>query len=281
MESEDDISAAVRSLGNALCTLTVERDGEEITIGNIALPQDEEDGTFYRVPDFLVGEGDARPCEVTHYHAASASAGLNSGDVIRAVNGKKTPVYSDITWEIGLAGDSPVTLTLDRGGEEVTLQGIVFPVTSQDGIILGSPDFGLAAKPLEGVFPTLGRAFSECVSTAKVIYRSLIELVAGRFGTAGLSGPIGVGKVVEEAASYGILTLLELFVMISINLGICNLLPLPALDGGRLIFVILEMIRRKPVNQKYETMIHTVGMVLLLILTALIAAQDIFKLIGG
>ncbi|MBQ2252462.1 MAG: site-2 protease family protein, partial [Clostridia bacterium] len=112
-------------------------------------------------------------------------------------------------------------------------------------------------------------------------YRSLVQMIAGRFGTAGISGPIGVAGTIGEVASYGFAPLLQLFVLISINLGLCNLLPLPALDGGRLLFVILEMIRRKPINPKYETAIHAVGMILLLALTGIIAVMDITRLIGG
>ena len=284
--TEAELNAAIDALKNDLAVFTVERDGKSVTLPAIGLPQYRKDGELYRMADFLVSGESGNETTVTHYTTASSRGGLMTGDVITHVNGRAVRVYSDISWEIALAADSPCTIDIlrtDENGNEtkVKLENIVFPVTSEDGVVMGSIDFGLQHKPLPGLFGTLGRAFEECVSAGKIVYRSLVQMIAGRFGTAGISGPIGVAGTIGEVASYGFGPLLQLFVLISINLGLCNLLPLPALDGGRLLFVILEMIRRKPINPKYETAIHAIGMILLLALTAFIAVMDITRLIGG
>lgn len=286
VETEEELHAAIKDLKTNLAAFTVERDGEEILLPAVGLPQYREGNEFYRMADFVVSGQAGEETRVVDYHSPSAYAGLRSGDVITHVNGKKVGMYTDISWEILLAADTPCSVTVNRADEEgnfqsVTIENVVFPVESVSGVVVGTTDFALEAKPNEGFFNTLKNAFNECVSNSKLVYRSLIQLIAGRFGTAGVSGPIGVAGTISEVASLGFLPLLQLFVIININLGIFNLLPLPALDGGRLLFVVLEMIRRKPVNPKYEATIHAVGMILLLALSVFIAAMDISRLIGG
>lgn len=286
VQTEEELAAAIDALKNDTCAFTVLREGESVTLPAVGLPQCRKDGEFYRTMDFYVaGEGE-HETQVVQFHAASAAAGLTFGDVITHINSRRTPTYSDVSWEVMLAADSPSTITVlreneDKSQEEITIENVVFPVESEDGILVGSIDFGLEKRNVHGLFDTLGAAFSECVSTGKIIYRSLIQMIAGRFGTAAVSGPIGLAGTISEYAEHGVGPLLHLFVLISINLGLCNLLPLPALDGGRLLFVSLEMIRRKPINPKYETLIHAVGLILLLVLTGVIAILDIIRLIGG
>ncbi len=286
VKTDEELYAAINALGNETATFTVLRNGENVTLPAVGLPQCRKDGAFCRTADFRVtGQGE-HETEVMRFYAASAEAGLVSGDVITHVNGKRTPAYSDVSWEIMLAADSPCTLTVVHTNEDgstvtKTLVNIVFPVSSEEGVLVGNVDFGLEAKEVNGVFSLISTSFTECISTGKIIYRSLVQMIAGRFGSAAVSGPIGIAGTISEYASYGIGPLLHLFVLISINLGICNLLPLPALDGGRLLFVVVEMIRRKPINPKYETLIHAVGLLLLLALTAVVAVMDIIRLIGG
>ena len=118
-----------------------------------------------------------------------------------------------------------------------------------------------------------------------MVYESLWDLVTGRYGMETVSGPIGTGQVIGEAVeqdrknedSYSLLYLCSI---ITINLGLFNLLPIPALDGGRLFFQLIELIRRKPINRKYEGYIHAAGMMILLLLMVLITFKDIVKLFG-
>ena len=106
-------------------------------------------------------------------------------------------------------------------------------------------------------------------------------LVTGQVGVDQLSGPVGVAEVMATTASYSISAFLQLVAFISINLGVMNLLPLPALDCGLLVFLILEGIRRKPVPAKYEGYIHAAGLMLLLALMVYVTGQDILRIVAG
>jgi SAM-dependent methyltransferase len=117
------------------------------------------------------------------------------------------------------------------------------------------------------------------VSVVKIVWISLIDLVTGNVGFNQLSGPVGVTQAIGQAARVDFTNLLFLVVFITINLGVVNLLPLPALDGGRLIFLIVEGVRRKPVDPRYEGYVHFAGFVLLILLMIAVTFQDIVKLI--
>lgn len=115
----------------------------------------------------------------------------------------------------------------------------------------------------------------------KLVYKSVWDLITGQVGVDQLSGPIGIVTVVNEAVHSGkesILYLLNLTALLTINLGIFNLLPLPALDGGRIIFVLYELITKKPVPPEKEGLIHSIGFILLMLLMVFVAYQDIIKL---
>ena len=139
----------------------------------------------------------------------------------------------------------------------------------------------MEAKSLSSTFKNVGRQMRLNV---KMVYESLFDLLRGRYGLNQISGPVGTAGVVGEAlkkdatASEGQSrnSFLYLFMIISVNLGLFNLLPIPALDGGRLFFQLIELIFRKPVPLKYEGMIHTVGLLLLLLLMAVVTFKDIF-----
>ena len=101
-------------------------------------------------------------------------------------------------------------------------------------------------------------------------------MLSGRYHISDISGPVGVTAALGEAAQSGVLDLLPMIALITINLGIFNLLPVPALDGGRLVFILIEMIFRKPVPQKYESWVHAAGMAVLLLFMAVITVKDIW-----
>jgi len=116
------------------------------------------------------------------------------------------------------------------------------------------------------------------LSTVKIITDSLADLIGGRYGADAVSGPVGMAGAVGEATKSGLTSILYLFTLITMNLGVFNLLPLPALDGGRLIFLIIEGIARKPIKREIEQTINTVGLMLLMALMLFITVKDIFNL---
>ena len=126
---------------------------------------------------------------------------------------------------------------------------------------------------------TVKHAAKTTVSYGRIVYMSLFDMITGKYKLNQLSGPVGITATVSNAAKESLWNVIYLGCIISINLGVMNLLPLPALDGGRLIFIIIEMIRRKPIPAKYEGIVHTVGFAILFVLIIFITFNDIFNLI--
>ncbi len=208
----------------------------------------------------------------------SYAGGIREGDTIVAVDGVKVHIANETIYEIMRRGIEPVDVTVIRDGEKITLADVVFPTIVENGTRYGSVDFKVlpeAKTPLS----VIKHAYFRSLSTIKMIWESLIDLIRGRYGVESISGPVGVTKALGEAAEQGFGDLVYLAVVISMNLGVMNLLPLPALDGGRLLFEIIELIRRKPVKPEIEGYVHFAGMVVLMILMVVIAVKDIVELL--
>ena len=130
---------------------------------------------------------------------------------------------------------------------------------------------------------------SYTVSTVRMVWTSLVGLLTGKYGLNDMAGPIGAAQAIAQSASQGlsvnvktaINNILLMMTIITVNLGIVNLLPLPALDGGRLVFLLIELIFRKPVPAKYEGWVHAAGFVLLMVLMVVIAFSDVLRLVTG
>ncbi len=205
--------------------------------------------------------------------------GLYEGDEILKVGNRRIFVRSDLVYEAMDIADTPVTLTVRRNGEIITIENFVFPTSTESGVVFGNANFFmpqvLAKTPLE----IAKQSVFQSVSVLRMIWASLIDTVTGRYGADAVSGPVGVVSEIKETAQYGFESLMFLVMIITMNLGLVNLLPLPALDGGRLVFYIIELVRRKPINPKYENYINLAGMALLLMLMVFVTINDIGKLI--
>ncbi|MBQ5356579.1 MAG: site-2 protease family protein [Clostridia bacterium] len=205
------------------------------------------------------------------------SAGLQIGDEIVAVNGTRTHIANEVVYEIMRKGVDPLRITVIRDGQKLTVDNVIFPTFTEMGTRFGTVDFKV--MPAEKNAGTvLKEAFFRSVSTVKMIWESLFDLISGRYGMEAVSGPVGVTKALGEAAEQGTFDLVYLAVVISMNLGVMNLLPLPALDGGRLVFQFAELIRRKPVRAEIEGYVHFAGLVVLMILMVVIAVKDVIGL---
>ena len=117
------------------------------------------------------------------------------------------------------------------------------------------------------------------MSNAREIFLGVIDMMTGNVALNQISGPVGIVSVISEAASISIYSLLNILALITINLGVMNMIPFPALDGGRLVFLLIEFVVGKPINPKYEIWVHTAGMILLLTFMAVVTFSDITKLI--
>ena len=236
------------------------------------------------VMSILVASQDTLPSNVIgafvedeNGHNYAYSAGLRLGDEITHVEGTRVHIANETIYEIMRKGVEPIDITVIRDGESITLEDCVFPTIVESGTRFGNMDFKVlpeAKTPLS----VLKHAFFRSTSTIKMIWESLYDLIRGRYGVESISGPVGVTKALGEAAEEGIDDLIYLAVVISMNLGVMNLLPLPALDGGRLLFQLIELIRRKPVKPEIEGYIHFAGLVVLMILMVVIAVKDIIGL---
>ncbi len=209
--------------------------------------------------------------------ALSQSTGLREGDRIVAVEGERVHTAHELSYEIMRRGIEPIDITVERDGQDVTLANVQFPLASEEGIAFGALDFYVYAEP-RTFGNVVKQAFFRSELTVEMIWESLFDLVTGRYGVEAVSGPVGVTEVLGEAAASGFSDLVYIAVVLSMNLGIMNLLPLPALDGGRLFFMIIELIRGKKVDQNVEAMVHFIGIVILLGIMVLVTFKDISRL---
>ncbi|MBQ4353837.1 MAG: site-2 protease family protein [Clostridia bacterium] len=205
------------------------------------------------------------------------AAGLEIGDVITHVEGTRVHIANETVYEIMRKGVKPIDLTVRRGGETIVLRDVVFRQITESGTTFGMMDFKVNPE-VKTPLTVLKHALFRSVSTIKMIWESLYDLLSGRYGMEAVSGPVGVTKALGEAAEEGTADLVYLAVVISMNLGVMNLLPLPALDGGRLLFQIIELIRRKPIKPEIEGYVHFAGLVMLMILMVVVAVKDIIGL---
>lgn len=210
--------------------------------------------------------------------AVTQQQGLQVGDTILAVNGRRCFIANDVSYEFARTQNNTADLTVLRDGKEVQLKGIQFDTRTDDnGGTYMVIDF--MVYPVE---KTVGNVLSEAarwtLSFARMVALSIGDLVTGRVAVNNLSGPVGIVQAIGEATSYGVQSLLLLLGLITVNLGVFNLLPVPALDGGRLVFLLLEAIRRRPVAQKYEIAVNVAGFVFLIGLMCFATFNDITRL---
>lgn len=210
--------------------------------------------------------------------AVSSSYGLQEGDRILRINGTRVLSSGDISYLIARDGDGSVDFTVERDGRRLELPDVRFATQEQDGQTVIRFDFSIVGER-KTVWNVLKSTFTETASMARLVWLSLFDLVTGQYGLSDLAGPVGTVGVIAQTASVDLSGAVNLMAFITINIGIFNLLPIPALDGGKLIFLLIEGIRRKPVNPKYEGWITAAGFAVLFGLMILLFFNDILHLI--
>ena len=212
-------------------------------------------------------------------NALSHQSGLQVDDKIVEIEGRKIFGIYDMNYAFTNVDDNgKLDMKVMRDGKKVELKNVKFQTEKADGITYIKWDFkvyGIKKTVWNYIKETVLTTISYCV----IVWRSLIDLISGKFGISAISGPVGVTVAIADAAKQNLLNLLPMMALITVNLGIFNLLPIPALDGGRLLFILFEMIFRKRVPEKYESVVHTVGFIALIIFMVLVAAKDILALI--
>lgn len=220
---------------------------------------------------------------------AKSSQQLKVDDTIVSINGYRIYTATDMSYAFQTAKSNKFNITVNRNGEKVSYEGVELPTVkneTENGETTENLQLDFRVHAIENNFGNLiKQTFLSTVSTVKMVWSSLGGLVTGQFGLNEVSGPVGMTSAVSQVTAQGleksfgdaVLNLVYVMTIITINLGVVNLLPLPALDGGRFIFLLIEAIRRKPLDQKYEGYIHAGGMVLLMVFMLIITIKDVFQ----
>ena len=206
--------------------------------------------------------------------SAAESAGLLSGDKIVRINGEKIQTQSELKFELSRYKGGSIKIDYNRDGELKSVD--LTPKQGEDGAYY----IGFVAKAEPLTFKSkLYHSFWHTAFYGKAILVSLWDLVTGSIGVENMSGPVGITSAITQAASVGLDSLVFLFIVITVNLGVFNLLPVPALDGGRLLFFLIEFLRGKPIDPKYESYVHFAGLCVLLLIMLLVSVKDVISLI--
>lgn len=217
--------------------------------------------------------------------AVSSQYGLQAGDRFVEIDGHHVWSELDLSFLMSRSQDGVFDFVVERDGEKVILNDVHFATEQQNGITLIQYDFIIIGEQ-PGFLNIVKNAFTQSASIVRMVWLSVFDLVTGRYGMSELAGPVGtvdiIADVTAQAVSSGSLTnLLTIMAFITINVGVANLLPLPALDGGRFLFLAIEAVRRKPVNPKYEGYVHAAGLALLLLLMVVVTYNDIARIVHG
>ena len=215
--------------------------------------------------------------------SAVAEAGMEDGDQIISINGSRTWLYREVSLYSSLHQGQTATVVFERNGEKQTV--VLTPKQSDTGAYL----YGFSRtvqREKGGALETVGYSCAEIRYWLKATVESLKMLIGGQVGLEEMSGPVGIVSTIGDTYKesrvdgwyYVIMNMIMIAILLSVNLGVMNLLPIPALDGGRLVFLILEAIRGKAIPQEKESMVHFTGFVLLMGLMAVILFSDLHKL---
>jgi len=208
--------------------------------------------------------------------SVAAKAGIQPGDKVIALSGNKVGKMTEAVETIHKSAGKTLVLMIDRKGK--TLKVSAAPQLNKK-LKIGL--LGISMKPLyfrTDPFSALYQSVEQVVGTSIVILYTLGLLIIGKISLFDLAGPVGIAQFTGQVAGEGIIPLLSFTAFLSINLGLANLLPIPALDGGRIVFIIIEGIRRKAMDINLENRIHQVGFNVLLALMAIVTAHDIFRI---
>lgn len=210
----------------------------------------------------------------------AGKAELLPGDQILSIDGQKIDNISDIQEYIDAKINNPIKITILRSGEEqeVEMTPIVLEATGRGGVGIGLLKSGIVSYPWY-IAPWKGLEGAVFFTKEIVLafYDLLKNLIITQKVSVELSGPVGIAVLTGQVARMGFAYVLQFTALLSLNLAVINFFPFPALDGGRILFLIIEKIRRRPVNQKTENVVHNIGFLLLMCLIVLVTYRDIAK----
>ena len=213
--------------------------------------------------------------------ALCGQTGLEAGDKVLAVNGRRCFVANDMLYELMRTEDYSASFTVLRDGKKVELPRVQFDTwQDEDGethMSLGFTVYGIRKTPVN----VIKEAWNSVLYYGRIIFTSLMDLLRGRESINDLSGPVGIVTAIGQAASYGWQDLLELLALITVNVGIFNLLPFPALDGGKVVFLFIEGVTGHAVPEKIQSGLTLAAFALLFALMIFATYNDIVRLVAG
>ena len=213
--------------------------------------------------------------------ALCGQTGLEAGDKVLAVNGRRCFVANDMLYELMRTEDYSASFTVLRDGKKVELPCVQFDTwQDEDGethMSLGFTVYGIRKTPVN----VIKEAWNSVLYYGRIIFTSLMDLLRGRESINDLSGPVGIVTAIGQAASYGWQDLLELLALITVNVGIFNLLPVPALDGGKVVFLLIEGVTGHAVPEKIQSGLTLAAFALLFALMIFATYNDIVRLVTG
>ena len=206
-------------------------------------------------------------------------AGLESGDLVLALDGKKITSWDRGLIKMVISDGSPMIFRVQKANGEIKEYEIV-PLEVEDSDGNKSYKFGFSTedKKQYGFFVSIKYAFNRTISLFGSMFDTIKYLFIGKVGINKLSGPVGIYSAIDSQSKQGFEALLYLVAYLSINIGVINLLPFPAFDGGRILFLIIEKVFKHPVSKKVENLIHSIGFCLLILLLIYVTFNDIIRL---
>lgn len=212
---------------------------------------------------------------------SDAARFLQPGDRIVGINGTTVHIKRDLSFELGMYSDEgECELRYKRGGKTYSEKFTPIQTTLEDGTPYYYVGFSVETKPV-GIGSVLHEGFYQTIWMVKLVFVSLGMLFTGGASVTDLSGPVGVVSAMSTVAKTGLLDFLFFAAFLAVNIGVMNLLPLPALDGGRIFFVLWEMIFRKPIPREKEGYVHFIGFILLIGLMIFATWNDLIRIFTG
>ena len=213
---------------------------------------------------------------VSEYPISNTS--IQIGDVITHIDNVKVSSYEDIALELTVKSGKNVNITVKHSDNNIETVNVK-PIYTERGDTKGySYGFSLDTTKQKGFINAIKYSFKQTKNLLVQMYRILYYLITGNLSFDNLSGPIGIFSIVGNAAKSGFLNIIYLIAYLCINVAVINLLPFPAFDGGRVLFLIIEKIKGSKVNPNIENAIHTIGFILLMILMIYVSYNDIIRL---
>ena len=228
----------------------------------------------------IFGAPETRPILYSVEEGAPAyEAGLQKGDIITNFNGKKIRYLEDISLELALLdGENEVSIEYTRDGKTNSVKLTPEKYTNEYGSETYKLGVTTGGEKQRGIIPSIKYTYNKFVSLLGTMNKTIAYLFTGKAKMNQLSGPVGIYTIVDKTKGYGLQSILLLIALLSVNVGVVNLIPIPVFDGGRALLIIIEKLKGSKISEKVETILDYIGLVLMVALMIYVTINDIFRL---